>query len=190
MRICTEIVSFGCTRIANASKTYPLNIANATKLPLQVLLCSLVRQATDDQRLECIATHIGILGRLVCTTISNNPAIIKGLQTGEGSLTRLWRLGHQLLELNLLLQLLAVACLQPTLRGHVVVIVLVFLQRVQKSGNSAGYGGSSFLSWEIGRRNPSQGRARRKKREEVGRELVGHGSLLTRRSCLLIEKIE
>lgn len=57
-------------QLIGTGKAYALDVANATKLPLQIFLCGLVRETTDNQRLESITTHVGILGRLVCNDVS------------------------------------------------------------------------------------------------------------------------
>lgn len=70
MRICEAVVSFDYDKVMWVRNTYALNVADATKLSLQILLCGLVGESTDNQCLECITTHVGILGRLVCTNVS------------------------------------------------------------------------------------------------------------------------
>lgn len=88
--------------------------------------------------------------------------------TGLGTLCQQFRLALTLL------QLLAIAGLQPTLCGDVVVAVLVCSKMGKILGEAANLGGLSFLGSVVGRRQPSQRRSRRKEREEVGWELVRH----------------
>ncbi len=46
--------------------TYPLNSTKASKLALEILLVGLVAQARHDERLERVATDIGIISGIVC----------------------------------------------------------------------------------------------------------------------------
>lgn len=135
-----------------AHNSYALNGTNATKLSLEVLLRGIVAESGDHQGLERITTDVGVL-------------------LGLEDLRNLLR---QSLDRGLLLQLLPVACLQPTFGGNVVIGILVGCE-VRKELGETSYGSSlAFFGRMVTRGHPSQGRSRRKKREEIGRELVGH----------------
>lgn len=91
-----------------------------------------------------------------------------------GHLTELGGLGDELLDLGLLLKLLAVACLQPTLRGDVAIGILVSFKVRQEICDTSNGSRLALLWWKITRRDPSQRRSGRKQRQEVGGKLVGH----------------
>lgn len=45
--------------------TYTLDGAKTPKLPLQIALVRIVAESRDDERLEGVASNVGILGRFV-----------------------------------------------------------------------------------------------------------------------------
>jgi len=83
-------------------------------------------------------------------------------------------LGKELLLFLLLLELLAVALLQPAIRRHVVVGVLVLPQRLQVLPDARDLWRAALLRRVVRRLDPAQRRPRGEEVEEHGRELVRH----------------
>lgn len=81
--------------------------------------------------------------------------------------------------MSLLLQLLSVAHLQPTLGWFVSIAVLVGGEGgeiISKSGNLVRL---TLLGREVGRRHPSQRRARREEREEIRGQFICHDRVVS-----------
>lgn len=93
---------------------------------------------------------------------------------GKAGLTINRAFGREPFELGLVLLLLAIFHLQPALRRNVAILVFVFGERREEGSDARDGSSSSLLRRMVGGRNPSQGRARREQRKQVGWELVCH----------------
>lgn len=140
-------VGMGICHDANA-----FNGAETPKLALQIALVSLVAETRDHQGFECIATDIRILRRLV----------------------ELGGVVDQRLGSLLFLTRLAITSLEPTL-GRVVDVSLCVFAQLWKVLREAVDVRRLAVLWRVIRRlDPSQGRARREKREQIRGQAVGH----------------
>jgi hypothetical protein len=74
----------------------------------------------------------------------------------------------------LFLQSDPIASLQPALGGYIIVILLVLLELGEEGRDAADRGCFAILGCVVGRGDPAKRWTRRKEREEVGREFVGH----------------
>lgn len=83
-------------------------------------------------------------------------------------------LGLQLLLFLLLLELLAVARLQPAITRHVAVIILVFAHGLQVLADARDLGRAALLRRVVNGLNPAQRRPRREEVQQHRRELVRH----------------
>ena len=96
-------------------------------------------------------------------------------------------LGLQLLLFLLLLELLAVALLQPAVRRHVVVGVLVLPHGLKVLPHARNLGGAARLWRVVTRVDPAQRRARREQVQQHRRELMRHldgvAGMRSRRRC-------
>jgi hypothetical protein len=83
-------------------------------------------------------------------------------------------LGQQLLLLLLLLELLAIALLQPAVARHVSVVVLVLLHRLQVLADARDLGRAALLGRVVGRLDPAQRRARGEQVQQHRGKFVCH----------------
>jgi hypothetical protein len=83
-------------------------------------------------------------------------------------------LREQLLLFLLLLELLAVALLQPAVRRHVAVVVLVLAQGLQVLADARDLGRAALLGRVVGRLDPAQRRARGEQVQQHRGQLVRH----------------
>lgn len=126
--------------------------AKSTKLPLQIPFISVVAQSRNDQGFERIATNVRI--------------IVGVIEFG----------GHcqQLLNSLFLLPLFPVSRLEPTLSWMIHIRLFVLLQLGKKRCNAINSSRFAVLRRIVRRFNPSQGRSRREKGQQVRREFVSH----------------
>lgn len=111
-----------------------------------------VSEAADEESFVGVALHLGVFARLVL----------------------LDALGEQFLLLLLFLELLAVALLQPAVRGHVAVVVLVLAHGLEVLGDAANLGRAARLRRMVNWLNPAQRRARSEQVQKHWGELVRH----------------
>lgn len=134
--------------------------AESTKFPLQIPFISIVTQSRNDQGLERIATDVRIIVRII--------------EFG----------GHcqQLLNGLFLLPLFPISRLEPTLSWMIHIRLFVLLQLGKKRCNAINSSCFAVLRRIVRRFDPSQGRSRREKGQQVRREFVSHGEGRSRRS--------
>lgn len=160
--------------------TYALDGAKTPELSLEITLVRIVTESRNDERLEGIASNVGVLGWFVWMArksagvkcqerpSSRSEIRIAGEPTAEGDL-----LLKTLLR-SLLLQLLAVAHLQPALGWDVAILVFVRVERRQVIGQATDGGSLALLGRFVGVFDPSQRRPGRKKRKKLRRQFVRH----------------